>query len=205
MKAEKMQKIIEGDAGALEIRVHSQQEENNGVVIISHPHPLYGGTMNNKVVTTLEKSFVNQGYQTIAYNFRGVGESEGEYDNGIGEQEDLLSVVNWAKQNFPPTKLILAGFSFGSYVSLKVYETAEADCLCTVAPPVGLYDFSVIDNVEIPWMLIQGGKDEVVDSEGIIQWAMSRSVVPDVYWRSKASHFFHGELLWLRQIIQANY
>jgi alpha/beta superfamily hydrolase len=208
VKKQTLQKNIAGPGGNLELRVKKGGENANQLVVISHPHPLYGGTMNNKVVTTMERAFLSLGYITVAYNFRGVGLSEGEYDNGKGEQQDLKAVVDWAVSEYGIDQITLAGFSFGSYVSLKAMgnlDKIKAKAICTVAPPVGLYDFSVIDNIDIPWSLIQGGQDEVVSAKEILDWAMTRKQVPDVYWRAKASHFFHGELVWLRKVIEMHF
>lgn len=202
-------KFIQGDVGNIELRIklaaNNEFSSKKQLVVISHPHPLYGGTMNNKVVTTLERAFSHLGYTTVAYNFRGVGNSDGEYDNGQGEQNDLQTVVNWAQNEFEVDKTILAGFSFGSYVTLQAYQKCHVDGLCTVAPPVGLYDFSNIQDIVLPWVLIQGGQDEVVSAQEILDWAMKQDSKPDVYWRDKASHFFHGELIWLRKVIEINY
>jgi len=206
MKA--VNQVIDGPEGALEIRVREQEKDSGkggNLVILSHPHPLYGGTMNNKVVTTMEKAFSIGDFTTIAYNFRGVGSSAGQYNNGVGEQDDLRSVIAWARQTYAPNKLVLAGFSFGSYVSLKVTAAqVNIDALYTVAPPVGLYDFSEINQIEMPWVLIQGGQDEVISADEVQNWAMRQTCRPDVFWRSKASHFFHGELIWLRKMIVAS-
>jgi len=84
-------------------------------------------------------------------------------------------------------------------------DVCSPEAICTVAPPVGLYDFSQLDDIDIPWSLIQGGQDEVVSAREILDWAMTRNKVPDVYWKDSASHFFHGELVWLRRIIEMNY
>ncbi len=203
--------VIDGVVGAIEVRYSSivgdVESRPKKLVVLSHPHPLHEGTMNNKVVTTMERTFQSLGYATVAYNFRGVGQSEGEYDHGEGEQADLLAVIQWAKQIFKTEYLTLAGFSFGSYVSLKVVQSAlvEVDALCTVAPPVGLYDFSGLlskkGGEEISWTLVQGGQDEVVSAKEVLSWAMSQPHKPDVYWREQSSHFFHGELIWLKKVI----
>ncbi len=202
--------LIDGVVGAIEVRYSAIEEGDecpDKLVILSHPHPLHGGTMTNKVVTTMERAFQSLGYATVAYNFRGVGQSEGEYDHGEGEQADLLAVIQWAKQTFNSEYLTLAGFSFGSYISLKVAHSkqVEVNALCTVAPPVGLYDFSALlskeGGGEISWTLIQGGQDEVVSAKEILNWAMSQPNKPDVYWREQAGHFFHGELIWLKKVI----
>jgi alpha/beta superfamily hydrolase len=207
--------LIPSPNGLIEIRykgLSSEGEESHKtvkLVVLSHPHPLYGGTMSNKVVTTMERAFQSLGYVTVAYNFRGVGKSEGEHNQGIGEQGDLVEVVKWAKARFKSSHLTLAGFSFGSYVTLKAYQEFNkmlgVDALCTVAPPVGLYDFSGIHPVKEPWVLIQGGKDEVVSAPDIMQWVMAGEFQPDIYWRAEASHFFHGELIWLKKIILLAY
>ncbi len=204
------QKQIDGPAGMIELRcslISEDMETPEALVILSHPHPLHGGTMNNKVVTTMERAFQSLGYVTVAYNFRGVGQSDGVYDHGEGEQADLLAVIKWAQQHFNVNHLILAGFSFGSYVSLKVVQSAqvEVQALCTVAPPIGLYDFSGIflrkDRQDIAWTLIQGGQDEVVSAQAVLDWAMNQKNKPDLYWREGAGHFFHGELIWLKKVI----
>jgi len=207
--------LISGPSGQIEVRykgLTSERGESHKavkLVVLSHPHPLYGGTMGNKVVTTMERAFQALGYVTVAYNFRGVGKSEGEHNQGIGEQDDLVQVVKWAKARFNSTHLTLAGFSFGSYVALKAYQefnkTLCVDALCTVAPPVGLYDFSGVHPVKVPWVLIQGGKDEVVSAPEILQWVMAGEFQPDIYWRAEASHFLHGELIWLKKIILLAY
>jgi len=204
--------LIDGAVGLLEVRCFvpellSMEVESDlkslKLVVLSHPHPLHGGTMNNKVVTTMERAFKGLGYVTVAYNFRGVGQSEGVYDEGVGEQEDLLAVVAWAKTMFAIEHVTLAGFSFGSYVSLKVQERLAVEALCTVAPPVGLYDFFEIEGgVKNVWSLIQGGQDEVVSALDVVDWALSLKRSPDIYWRAQAGHFFHGELIWLKKAIE---
>ncbi len=215
MNTKSVTELISGPSGQIEVRYKGLTSESGEshkavkLVVLSHPHPLYGGTMGNKVITTMERAFQALGYVTVAYNFRGVGKSEGQHNQGIGEQDDLVQVVKWAKARFRSTHLTLAGFSFGSYVSLKAYqefnETLSVDALCTVAPPVGLYDFAGIHPVKVPWVLIQGGKDEVVSPPEILQWVMVGEFQPDIYWRAEASHFLHGELIWLKKIISLAY
>lgn len=195
--------LIDGAVGALELRVGATPtHQPPGLVVISHPHPQFGGTMDNKVVTTLEKTFAHAHWQTVCYNFRGVGKSEGDYDGGQGEQQDLAAVVEWARTQFADLPLTLAGFSFGSYVSLQQAQTLAAQQVISVAPPVGLYDFSGIKlSSAVRWSLIQGGQDEVINAAEVLSWARQLEYRPDVYWREQASHFFHGELLWLRKVV----
>ena len=175
------------------------------LVIISHPHPEFGGTMDNKVVTTLERAFQGLGLSTVTYNFRGVGTSEGVYDGGVGEQLDLKAVFDWASAHLDFNKRVLAGFSFGAYVTLCAQPYLKADRILVVAPPVGLYDFSVIEPLTVPWDLIVGLEDEVVNVPEILDWAMLNPLKPGVYGRSSASHFFHGQLIWLKKMITSLY
>jgi hypothetical protein len=220
--------LINGAVGAIEVRCKqpkadaleftaAAQISSPGLVklvVLSHPHPLYGGTMNNKVITTLERTFLSLGYITVAYNFRGVGQSSGLHDHGAGEQDDLAAVLSWASQRFKAEHIVLAGFSFGSYVTLQALNQAWLNDykpfikgICTVAPPVGLYDFNGLHVQDVPWVVIQGGQDEVVSAQGILNWIMSASApqTADVYWRGTASHFFHGELVWLKNTVLGIY
>ena len=202
--SEKQSILINGIVGELEINVAEPVKKEGNWVVICHPHPSYGGTMNNKVITTLQKSFHLLGYGTVIFNFRGVGSSVGSYDGGIGEQEDLSAVVDWLRTSFEVEKLILSGFSFGGYIALKKATQLQADGLCIVAPAVGMYDFSDI-HINMDWTLIQGGEDEVISSQEVVEWAMKQPVVPDLYWRATASHFFHRQLVWLRGVIKLTY
>lgn len=201
--------FIVGQAGRLEIRMTRPGENSTTSlasespqkwVVLSHPHPQFGGTMNNKVVTTMEKTFQSLGYGTLAYNFRGVGKSEGTYDGGEGEQQDLYDVVRWLREHTNLSELVLAGFSFGSYIVLKQADQIQPTAICTVAPPVSMYDFSDIEPT-MPWYLIQGGQDEVIDAREVLDWAMQIKKQPDVFWRAEASHFFHRQLIWLKKIL----
>lgn len=208
--------VIEGGHGSLEIRIalpgkkiqksvnHDENRHANHWVVLSHPHPQFGGTMDNKVVTTMERTFQSLGYGTVTYNFRGIGLSEGHYDGGKGEQQDLAQVVLWLKQTYEVEKLILAGFSFGSYIALKQCQALQADAICTVAPAVGMYDFSDIE-VSVPWVLIQGGEDEIIPAKEVLDWAFKQENQPDIYLRSQASHFFHRQLVWLKQVLLLEY
>jgi len=204
---------IIGEAGRLEIRMTrpGQISTENLVsdspkkwVVLSHPHPQFEGTMNNKVVTTMEKTFQNLGYGTLAYNFRGVEKSEGNYDGGEGEQRDLYQVVDWLRKNENVSELVLAGFSFGSYIVLKQTEQIQPTAICTVAPPISMYDFSGIQP-QMPWYLIQGGQDEIMDAREVMNWAMQLDKQPDIFWRGEASHFFHRQLIWLKKVLMTSF
>lgn len=210
MKRKKSQTLsIPGAVGSLEIRLtetdSSDLAKPAGLVVISHPHPEFGGTMDNKVVTTIERSFQGLGYSTLAYNFRGVGGSEGVYDGGVGEQKDLACVVSWAQDKLTFGELVLSGFSFGAYVTLSAQPCLNANRLLIVAPPVGLYDFSGIEEVSVPWEVVIGLQDEVVEPREMIDWVVSRERQPTLYCRAESSHFFHGQLVWLKKLISFAY
>lgn len=197
--------LITGSVGNLEIKISNPLiNKLQEWVVICHPHPKFGGSMDNKVVTTLQKTFHNLGYGTVIFNFRGAGRSAGQYSEGIGEQDDLVAVVNWLKANFTVNNLMLAGFSFGAYIALKKADSLQASQLCIVAPAVGLYDFSQI-KVNIKWLLIQGGQDEVVSATAVLSWAMQQSIQPDIHWRAISSHFFDRQLTWLKGVITLTY
>ncbi len=210
MSAKSQKVLIDGPQGQLELRVkgvvgESMEEAPAKFVVISHPHPEFGGTMDNKVVTTLERTFQGLGYGTVTYNFRGVGDSDGDYDGGVGEQQDLSFVVEWLRQQTELQTLVLAGFSFGAFIALSAQPTLQADRLLVVAPPVGLYDFSAIAEVEQPWDMVVGLEDEVIEVKEMMDWAMARSLKPSLYCKSGASHFFHGQLVWLKKMVMSIY
>lgn len=162
--------------------------------IVCHPHPLYGGTFNNKVVTTLARTWFKMGLAVIRFNFRGVGASEGLYAEGVGETDDLLAVIDLAQAAYPGSRIWLAGFSFGAYVALRAVQQRSVAQLVTVAPPVGNFDFSAIKQVSCPWLVIQGDRDEIVDPEGVYAWLQQFSPPPQLIRFPQTGHFFHGQL-----------
>ncbi len=193
---------IPGPSGALEGIVDCADGAPRGRAVICHPHPLYGGTMQNKVVHTLAKTLAAYGCTTACFNFRGVGASDGQYDEGQGEVDDALSVANWLTMNNEDAPLILAGFSFGAYIALQAAVKLKPAALITVAPPVRMFDFGSLHGVSSPWLLVQGDKDEVVDVNSVISWAKSLERTPQLEVVSGGSHFFHGKLLDLRAICE---
>jgi len=195
---------IPGPSGLLEGKVDcAVSSEPHGIAVICHPHPLYGGTMQNKVVHTLAKSFAANNQTAVRFNFRGVGISEGSYDEGKGEIDDVLAVTDWIAEQQEGLPVILAGFSFGSYVALQAAEMIKPAALITVAPPVRMFDFDNLHSVSCPWLLIQGDEDEVVDVNSVINWAATMKVSPEVNIIEGSSHFFHGKLIELRTICDA--
>ena len=188
--------LIAGSAGNIEtlISLPKNLNENSPITVISHPHPLYGGSMTNKVVHILAKSFSELGAITVRFNFRGVGKSEGEYEHGVGETEDLQILVSELRNWRPHSKIWLAGFSFGAYVTTRAQAEIKPEKLLLVAPPVSMYPFNELAEINIPWVVIQGGQDEVIDSSVVRNWVSERPNQPKLIWMDDATHFFHGKL-----------
>lgn len=189
--------LIQGKAGMLQVRPLWQ--ESYAIAVICHPHPLMGGTMDNKVVTTFARFFKNKGISVVQFNFRGVGESTGVHANGIGEVDDLFSVLDWVADQTAARKLYLAGFSFGGYIAAAGADRLlsnnthqfELKKLYLAAPAVQNYPMA---NLTLPHdtFVIVGDQDEVVLPEAIINWANERhydlAIIPE------GGHFFHGQL-----------
>lgn len=193
---------IAGPAGKLEMAVGlAHKPERDGWGIVCHPHPLYGGTMDNKVVTTLTKTFQAMGLSTVRFNFRGVGRSEGHYDAGKGELEDLLAVIAWARKEKLKREIWLAGFSFGAYIATKAATEYPITRLVTIAPPVTHFHMALLPPITCPWILVQGEQDDVVPAEEVYAWVRQRDPQPEVIKFPTAGHFFHGQLGELRETL----
>jgi alpha/beta superfamily hydrolase len=195
--------LIDGPAGKLEIAVSEPLgEPRSAWGIVCHPHPLYGGTMHNKVVTTLAKAFQGMGLNTVRFNFRGVMRSEGAYDSGNGELDDLVGVIDWVQHAQTKKEIWLAGFSFGAYIAAKAATQIPVNKLVTVAPPVQHFHFDKIPPITCPWILVQGELDDVVPPKAVIAWAEKRDPQPTIICFPQAGHFFHGQLSELRARIE---
>ncbi len=191
---------ILGPAGLLECILDQPTEINTlNVAIVCHPHPLHGGTMGNKVVTTLSRTLQELGMPVIRFNFRGIGQSEGGYANTVGELEDLYAVMDWVQKEYPQHNIWLAGFSFGSFISAKAASQRKVAQLISVAPPVQNFDFKNIPFISCPWVVVQGEEDEVVPSGLVFEWLASRAEKPRLIRFPGIGHFFHGHLTSLRE------
>lgn len=195
--------FITGKAGSIEVLITLPEQLNDStpMTVISHPHPLYGGSMTNKVVHILAKAFSELNAITVRFNFRGVGQSEGKYDEGIGEAEDLQEIVDQLRLWRSQSPIWLAGFSFGAYVTTRAQAEIKAEKLLLVAPPVSMYPFNELDEITIPWVVIQGGQDEVIDAKAVKHWVSQRSNSPELIWMEEAGHFFHGKLIEVKEAI----
>ena len=201
MKKPETQKLtLDGPDGPLEAILSIPGQGSGFTAAVCHPHPLYGGTMNNKVVHYTARALLEMGVSVLRFNFRGVGESGGRHDNAVGEIDDCLVAVEWLRKHFPEQPVLLAGFSFGAYVAARAASRAQSHALITIAPAIQHYDFSTVD-VSCPWLLIQGDKDEVVPPEQVRSWASHNRQLSNIVWVDGASHFFHGRLLDLSGII----
>lgn len=188
--------IIDGAAGAIQTDINDPGGERRGVALIAHPNPVQGGTKDNKVVTTLAKAFFNLGYVAVRPNFRGVGESAGVHDQGIGETDDLIDVAAYLRKRFDDPAFILAGFSFGSFVQTRVAKQLTPSRMVLVGPAVNRFP---AETVPPETLVIHGELDDVVPLQAVFDWARPQQlpivVVPG------GEHFFHGRLNLLAQIV----
>jgi len=191
--------IIQGPIGPIEaIQALPKEMTVSLFGVICHPHSLHGGTMQNKVVTTISRMFREMGIASIRFNFRGVGDSAGEYDAGIGETEDLLAVLSWVKDHYLDHDICLVGFSFGSFVAYRAASQWPISRLILIAPPVHHYDYIGQPIPKCPWIVVQGEADEVVPPDKVFAWVKSLSKPPTLIRMPNTSHFFHGKLVDLR-------
>jgi alpha/beta superfamily hydrolase len=193
--------LYPGPAGDLEVLASPLvgASHHPAVAIICHPHPLYSGTMHNKVVTTLARTFKDVGLHTVRFNFRGVGKSAGTFDSGEGELQDLFAILEWVKTTHPGTAIWLAGFSFGAYIAAKAATQKSVAQLVCVAPPVINFAMQTLPPVMCPWIVVQGDQDEIVSSDAVFEWAAAADPKPHVIRMEGSGHFFHGKLLELRR------
>lgn len=194
--------FLNGAAGLLEIMATPAATAPVGAGIICHPDPRFGGTMNNKVVTTTARALLELNLAVVRFNYRGVGQSEGEYGHIHGELADLQTVIQWTRAALPHLPLWLAGFSFGSYISALAAQTVRPQGLISIAPPVNHYDYTQFNQFKFSWLVIQGEQDEVVPCREVEKWAAHPPSPLKLVLMPDASHFFHGKLLELREIIK---
>ncbi|MDH5822541.1 alpha/beta fold hydrolase [Luteimonas sp. RD2P54] len=196
---------LPGPAGALELAVDLPDEDVAArpvVAILCHPLPTEGGTMHNKVVTMAGRALRELGATTVRFNFRGTGQSEGEFDDGEGELDDLRAVAAWVRACRPDDALWLAGFSFGAYVSLRAAAGLKPGMLISIAPPAGRWDFDAIELPACPWLVIQGEADEIVDPQAVYDWLDTSKAEAELVRMPDTSHFFHRKLMDLRGAIK---
>lgn len=192
---------IPGPAGKLQVLVEEPDLPPSALAVICHPHPLHGGSLTNKVVHQLARTFLLQEAICIRFNFRGVGESAGTFDNGRGELADLLAVVDWARQNWPQLELWLGGFSFGGVMAIQAAISLRPKRLLTAAPAISYIPDTKPDLCGLDWLLVQGEDDEVVSTGSVVRWLESLPCRPKLSIVAGTGHFFHGRLNDLKQVI----
>jgi uncharacterized protein len=196
---------LPGPAGTLEVAVDVPEADvarRPVVAVVCHPLPTEGGTMHNKVVTMAARALRESGATTVRFNFRGTGASTGAYDAGDGEVADLGAVASWVRASRPRHQLWLAGFSFGAYVSLRAASALQPSVLVSIAPPAGRWDFSEVVAPTMPWLVIQGEADEIVDPEAVYAWLADCKADAELVRMPDTSHFFHRKLIDLRGAIK---
>jgi alpha/beta superfamily hydrolase len=205
MNAQSQRSTIAGPSGALEVLVDTPSEADfptfRGTAVIAHPHPLFGGTMDNKVVQTLARAFVLSGWRSVRFNFRGIGKSEGSYDEGRGELQDMLAAI----AHFAPEgALALAGFSFGSFVTSHAVQALgparTPEKLVLVGTAATRFQVAPIPSeLHSRTLVVHGEVDDTVPLADVLNWARPQTlpvtVIPGV------EHFFHGQLPLLRSLV----
>ena len=198
--------MLDGPAGRLEVAVDPPDADVPArplVAIVCHPLPTDGGTMHNKVVTMTARALRELGATAVRFNFRGTGASEGAFDEGRGEIDDLRAVAAWVRASRPDATLWLAGFSFGAYVSLQAAAEIAPGLLASIAPPAGRWDFASIVLPTIPWLVIQGEADEIVDPQAVYDWLKTSKAQAELVRMPDTGHFFHRKLIDLRGAIKS--
>jgi alpha/beta superfamily hydrolase len=198
MNSHTVRQTIAGPAGAIECAIDAPAGEAMGTAVICHPHPLHGGTMDNKVAQTLARAFIQLGYRAVRFNFRGVGASQGAHDEGPGEVDDALAVIAHHRQPHQP--LMLAGFSFGAYVAsqaaTRLGDDMKAQRLVLVGPSTQKQQ---VPHVPADTVVIHGEADDVVPLAATLDWARPQALPIIVF--PGVGHFFHGQLGLLKNVV----
>jgi uncharacterized protein len=192
--------VMAGKAGDLEGVVHRPDGQARAIAVVAHPLPTMGGTMENKVVTTLAKTFAELGFAALRFNFRGTGNSAGAFDEGNGEVDDVLEVVRQARQQYGALPLVLAGFSFGGYVQARAAQHLHPRRLVLIAPAVGRF---AMPHVPPDTLMIHGEQDDVIPLEEALFWARPQHL--PVVVLPETEHFFHGRLHLIRQLVRKEF
>ena len=202
--------MLRGPAGELEARLDfpataagtEQWSAPAAFAVVCHPHPLFGGTLSNKVVHTLARTFNESGMPSLRFNFRGVGASAGTHDAGPGEVQDALAAMRYCRERWPQARLWLAGFSFGAAVAVRASAEAAPAGLVAVAPAVDRMDIRDV-TPGCTWLVVLGDADDVVSPQRMLQWARDLRPQPAIQVLSGAGHYFHGRLPELRDAVTA--
>ncbi len=188
--------IIQGPAGRLEAKYHRSYRKEAPIALVLHPHPIHGGSMHSKPAYTLYHAFAQEGFNVLRFNFRGVGKSEGVFDNGEGELSDAAAALDWLQaDNRSASAIWVAGFSFGAWITLQMLmRRPEIDGFLAISPPVNMYDFNFLAPCPITGLIVQGGLDTIVPPEAVKTFfkklAAQKNSKVEFMELEKADHFF---------------
>ena len=189
--------LIDGPGGKVEVVVNVPDGALAGIALIAHPHSQQGGSLDNKVVQTLAKTFFALAHAAVRFNFRGVGNSTGAFDEGVGETQDALAVLAYARAGWGDSlPVVLAGFSFGSFVQTRVAKEIVAHRLVLIGPAVGRF---AAETVPADTIVVHGEEDDVVALADVLAWARPQELPIVVF--PGCGHFFHGRLPQLQRVI----
>lgn len=188
--------LLPGAAGDIEVLLSAPAGEVRGCALVCHPHPLFGGAMSNKVVYALASAALKAGLVTLRFNFRGVGASQGAHDRARGETDDTVMLARWLRERSGQPALLLAGFSFGAFVSLGAAAHVQPQALVSIAPPFGRYfdDAPAPPHPRCPWLVVHSRDDEVVSFDETSAVLRGYAPPPQQVIVDGAGHFFHGRL-----------
>ena len=199
-----------GPDGRIEGRYHQSENKHSPAVLVLHPHPLYGGTMNNKVVYSLCEAFKRNGFSVLRINFRGVGRSQGKFDNGIGELADAATALDWLQNQNPDiSSFWISGFSFGAWIAMQLMmRRPEIQAFAVASPPVNKYDFSFLSPCPAKGMVVQGDQDSIVNENAVSEFVdkISRQKNTEIDYQIifGADHFFREKTEELIEVV-SNY
>lgn len=192
--------FINGPEGRLEGRYHASSEKGAPIALVLHPHPLYGGTMNNKVVYNMYQAFMRNGFSVMRFNFRGVERSQGQFDNGVGELSDAATALDWLQiQNPDASTVWISGFSFGAWIAMQLLmRRPEIEGFIAASPPASMYDFSFLAPCPASGLITMGDKDDVVPEESVTKLvsklAGQKNVVVDYDVIHGADHYYRNHM-----------
>jgi alpha/beta superfamily hydrolase len=192
--------IFNGPEGRIEGRYSHSDKKNAPTALVLHPHPMHGGTMNNKVVYNLYHAFVRHDFSVLRINFRGVGRSQGKFDNGVGELTDAASALDWLQQQNPNASTFWAGgFSFGAWIAMQLLmRRPEIGGFIAISPPVNKYDFSFLAPCPAPGLILQGDQDSIVSEEAVSDFVekLSKQRNANIEYQviHGADHFFRNSM-----------
>jgi len=192
--------IFSGPEGRIEGRFHKNENKNAPAALVLHPHPKHGGTMNNKVVYNIYHSFMRNGFSVLRFNFRGVGRSQGKFDNGMGELSDAATALDWLQlQNQDASTFWISGFSFGAWIAMQLLmRRPELEGFVAVSPPANMYDFNFLSPCPASGLILQGDQDSIVPVEDVTKLATKlsnqKNVKLDFRVINGADHFFRNHM-----------